>query len=262
MKFRRTLLFFLLVGLLWFWVQPVLAHAVPQFSNPAPNALIEEVPDNLIIEFNEPIVANLSRERIDLLTQAGEAVHTGPLLLLDADGRTAAISLPDLEPGAYLVSWQVLSGVDGHTTSGTFAFGYGVAATAVANTQSTVTAQLSPLSATSRWLTLIGLALLMGLFAYRLIVWNPIVADVDLEAEEEALDLKLAQQSIRIGIIGIVLIGIGLVLIFIDQTRLYDLLQTANLQSWLGTRFGTMWLVRFLLLALSHFKETSACLWM
>ena len=252
MKFRRFLLILLLAGLLWGWVQPVLAHAVPQFSTPAPNALIDVVPDNLTIEFNEPIVANLSR--IDLLTQSGEAVQTGPLQLMDVDGRIAAVSLPDLEPGAYLVSWQVLSGVDGHTTSGTFAFGYGVAATAVTTTENTVTAQISPLSATSRWLTLIGIALLMGLFAYRLIVWNPIVADVDLEADEEALDLKLAQLGIRIGIIGIVLVGLGLVLIFIDQTRLYNLLQTANLQTWVGTRFGTMWLVRFLLLALSHFN--------
>ncbi len=251
MKFRRTLLLLLLAGLMWLWVQPVFAHAVPEFSNPAPNALLDELPDNVIIQFNEPIVANLSR--IELLTQAGEAVETGPLQLIDADGRTAAVSLPDLEQGAYLVSWQVLSTVDGHTTSGTFAFGYGVAATAVTS-ESTITAQLSPLSAIARWLTLTGIALLMGLFAFRLLVWNPIVADVDLEAEEEALDLKLAQLGIRIGITGIVLLGLGLVLIFIDQTRVYDLLQTANLQSWIGTRFGTMWLTRFLLLAISHFN--------
>lgn len=251
MKLRRLLLFLLLTGLLWGWVQPVFAHAVPEFSNPAANGVIDELPDNIIIQFNEPIVPNLSR--IDLLTQGGQRVETGPLQLIDADGRTAAVSLPDLNPGAYLVSWQVLSGVDGHTTSGTFAFGYGVAATAVA-TESTVTAQLSALSAVARWLTLTGIALLMGLFAFRLLVWNPIVADVDLEAEEEALDLKLAQLGIRIGIIGIALIGIGLVLVFIDQTRVYNLLQTANLQAWVGTRFGSMWLVRFLLLALSHFN--------
>ena len=251
-NFRRSLLpLVLLAGLFWVWVQPVFAHAVPEFSNPAPNALLDELPDNLIIQFNEPIVANLSR--IDLLTQAGEAVETGPLQVIDANGRTAAVSLPDLDKGAYLVSWQVLSGVDGHTTSGTFAFGYGVAATAVA-TESTVIAQLSPLSATARWLTLTGIALLMGLFAFRLLVWNPIVADVDLEAEEEQLDLKLARLGIRIGISGIVLLGLGLVLIFIDQNRVYDLLQTANMQSWISTRFGTMWLVRFLLLALSHFN--------
>ncbi|WP_420627661.1 CopD family protein [Candidatus Leptofilum sp.] len=251
MKLRRFFPLLLLFCLLWLWVRPIFAHAVPEFSNPAPNALLEELPDNLIIQFNEPIVANLSR--IDLLTQGGEAVETGPLQLIDADGRTAAVSLPDLDQGAYLVSWQVLSTVDGHTTSGTFAFGYGVAATAVA-TENTVIAQLSPLSATARWLTLTGIALLMGLFAFRLLVWNPIVADVDLEAEEEALDLKLAQVGIRIGIIGIVLIGLGLVVIFIDQNRVYDLLQTANMQSWISTRFGTMWLVRFLLLALSHFN--------
>ena len=251
MTFRRSLIILFLAGMLWAWVQPVFAHAVPEFSNPAPNALLEELPDNLIIQFNEPIVAELSR--IDLLTQGGEAVETGPLELIDANGRTAAVSLPDLDQGAYLVSWQVLSTVDGHTTSGTFAFGFGVAATAV-STENTVTAQLSPLSAASRWLTLTGIALLMGLFAFRLLVWNPIVADVDLEAEEEALDLKLAQIGIRVGIIGIVLIGLGLVVIFIDQNRVYDLLQTANMQSWISTRFGTMWLIRFLLLALSHFN--------
>ncbi len=252
MNYRRTMLTLaVLAGLLWVWVRPAFAHAVPEFSNPAPNALLDELPENLIIQFNEPIVVDLSR--IDLLTQAGEAVETGPLQLLDADNRTAAVALPDLERGAYLVSWQVLSAVDGHTTSGTFAFGFGVAATAVA-TENTVTAQLSPLSATARWLTLTGIALLMGLFAFRLLVWNPIMADVDLEAEEEALDLKLAQLGIRVGIIGIVLVGLGLVLIFIDQTRVYDLLQTSNLQSWISTRFGTMWLVRFLLLALSHFN--------
>jgi copper transport protein len=251
LKFRRTLPFLLLTAMLWAWVQPVFAHAVPEFSNPAPNALLEELPENLIIQFNEPIVVELSR--IDLLTQGGEAVETGPLQLIDANGRTAAVTLPDLDQGAYLVSWQVLSTVDGHTTSGTFAFGYGVAAMAVAN-ENTVTAQLSPLSATARWLTLTGIALLMGLFAFRLLVWNPIVADVDLEAEEEALDLKMAQIGIRVGIIGIALIGLGLVIIFIDQNRTYNLLQTANLQSWLGTRFGNMWLTRFLLLAVSHFN--------
>ncbi|MCA9955374.1 MAG: hypothetical protein KC434_11680, partial [Anaerolineales bacterium] len=67
MKLRRLLLFLLLAGLLWGWVQPVFAHAVPEFSNPAPNGVIDELPDNIIIQFNEPIVANLSR--IDLLTQ-------------------------------------------------------------------------------------------------------------------------------------------------------------------------------------------------
>ena len=253
MKKVRYLIFplLLLIGWLWAWAQPVFAHAVPERSDPAPNALLDDAPDNLTIEFNEPIVLNLSR--IDVLTQAGEAIETGALQIVDADGRILSVSLPELEQGAYLVSWQVLSTVDGHTTAGTYAFGVGVAATAVA-TESTVTAQLSPLSAAARWLTLTGIALLMGLFAFRLFVWNPIMADVDLQPEEEQLDVTLAQTSIRIGIIGIVLLGLGLVIIFIDQTRVYDLLQTANLQTWVSTRFGTMWLVRFLLVALSHFN--------
>lgn len=253
MKKVRHIIFplFLLIAWLWAWTQPLSAHAVPETSNPAPNALLDDVPDTLTIQFNELVVLNLSQ--IDVLTQAGEAIETGALEFADADGRILSVSLPELEQGAYLVSWRVLSTVDGHTTSGTYAFGVGVAATAVA-TESTVTAQLSPLSAAARWLTLTGIALLMGLFAFRLFVWNPIMADVDLQPEEEQLDVTLAQTSIRVGIIGIVLLGLGLVVIFIDQTRVYDLLQTANLQTWVSTRFGTMWLVRFLLVALSHFN--------
>lgn len=73
-KFRRTLPLLLIAGLLWLWVQPVFAHAVPEFSNPAHNALLDELPDNLIIQFNEPIVPELSR--IELLTQGGEKVET------------------------------------------------------------------------------------------------------------------------------------------------------------------------------------------
>jgi putative copper resistance protein D len=118
----------------------------------------------------------------------------------------------------------------------------------------TVTAQISILTAVARWLTLSGIALMMGLFTFRLFVWNPIVADVDLEAEETTLDLWLARVGIRIGISGILLIGLGLILTFIDQTRVYDLLQTANLSSWIRSRFGAMWLVRLLLLAISHFN--------
>jgi hypothetical protein len=93
----------------------------------------------------------------------------------------------------------VLSAVDGHTTSGTYSFGIGVDALATGSGGESVTAQFSALNALARGLTLVGTAVLMGVFAFRLLVWNPLLKDIELEPEEEALDLRLATFSIRAG---------------------------------------------------------------
>ena len=114
--------------------------------------------EEIVIEFNEPVVPDLSR--IDLLTQAGDAIETGELTAVD-DNHTLKVGVPNLEEGAYLVSWQVLSAVDGHTTSGTFSFGVGVEAIAIASDDA-VSAQISTLSAAARWLLLMAVSLLMA----------------------------------------------------------------------------------------------------
>jgi hypothetical protein len=176
--------------------------------------------------FNEPVVPGLSR--IQVLTQAGQALVVGPLRPVEAENRTMSVALPPLNDGAYLVSWQMLSAVDGHTTSGTFSFGVGEAELAAATEDATVIAQLSPLSATARWLTLTGIALLLGLFGFRLFAWNPILTGVDLEPAEEELDLDHARAALRIGTLALALVALALALIFIDQARVYDLLQPAN----------------------------------
>lgn len=242
----------LLLILIGVWAQPVLAHAVPVSSDPQPNTILEDTPAEITILFNEPVVPDLSQ--IEVLTQAGQALAAGPLQPVDADNRTLSLPLPPLNDGAYLVSWQVLSAVDGHTTSGTFSFGVGEAELTAASEDVAIIAQLSPLSATARWLTLTGIALLLGLFGFRLFVWNPLLNDVELEPAEEELDLDHARATLRIGTLALVLIALALVLIFIDQTRTYDLLQPANLQTWLGTRFGTIWLMRFFWIAAIHFN--------
>lgn len=255
---RRRLWFLAIIGVLLFLggiiVAPAFAHAVPVRSTPATNAILDASPAEVTIQFNEPVVPELSQ--ITVLTQAGQAVDVGTLQAADAENRTLAISLPSLSDGAYLVSWQVLSAVDGHTTSGTFSFGIGNATLTAVSEEVTVTAQLSPLSAAARWLTLTGISLLMGLFAFRLFVWNPVLADVELEAEEEALDQTLAQIGLNVGRIGLAVIGVALVLIFFDQAATSNLFQLSNFRTWLGTQFGAVWVVRVLLTAVLHFHLT------
>ncbi|NJN53623.1 MAG: copper resistance protein CopC/CopD [Anaerolineae bacterium] len=217
---------------------------MPDFSSPAPNAVLGESPAQISIQFNEPVVPTFSQMR--LLTQGGEEVAVGPVTAVDPDNRTLAVTVPPLPEGAYLVSWQVLSAVDGHTTSGTYSFGVGVAAMAVSN-EATLSAQISVLDALARWLTLTAVSLLMGLFAFRLLVWNPIWRKVQREAAELALDMRLARLSIRVGMVALGLLAVALTLIFINQNQQFDLISGNNLGVWFSTRFGVMWLYRFFL---------------
>ncbi len=238
----------LLIMFVWLFAlrpHPVLAHAVPVSSDPAANAILEEAPAQVAITFSEPVVPDLSR--ITVLTQAGQTLEVGALQTVDSENLVLSVALPALNDGAYLVSWQVLSAVDGHTTSGTFSFGVGVAELAETSTEVSVTAQLSPTNMVARWLTLTGIALILGFFAFRLFIWNPIFSGVELEKAEEVLDSHHARTGLKFVTVGLALIGLGLVLIFIDQSLSHSLLQGDNFQTWLSTRFGSMWLTRFLL---------------
>ncbi|MEM7330604.1 MAG: copper resistance protein CopC [Chloroflexota bacterium] len=234
-------------------VQSAAAHAVPVESEPRPNQILEVSPTEVLIEFNEPVVPTLSQIR--LLSQAGERVETTLVEPVDAENTTLRILIPEpLKDGAYLVSWQVLSSVDGHTTAGTFSFGVGDTELTAVSDDVTVSAQLSILSATARWVFLLGIILIMGLFVFRLIVWNPIFDDVELEPEEEALDMATAKMGVRLANVGVFLLFVALILIFVDQNSTYSLIEINNLSIWLGTQFGRVWLIRFFLVALTHFN--------
>lgn len=244
------LLFFVCLTTVFYPTQTVWAHAVPVESEPRPNQVLDASPTEVLIEFNEPVVPNLSQIR--LLSQAGERIDTSLVTPVDSENRILKIDLPELKEGAYLVSWQVLSSVDGHTTNGTFSFGVGDTIISAAAAETTISAQISPFSTNARWLFLLGLSLLTGLFVFRIFIWNPVLAEVDLEAEEEAVDLQTARSGVRLAHIGILLLFISLGLILYDQHRAYSLFEANNLATWLGTQFGLVWLIRLLLVAVSH----------
>ena len=244
------------------------AHAIPVTAEPALNGSVSTAPAQLIIQFNEPVVPNFSN--VTVLSQSGQPVDIGALQVLDDDGARLGVTLPPLSNGTYLVSWNVLSAVDGHNTSGTYPFGIGVS-TAELGSATTTTSTQSPtiFTAGARWLNLTGLSLLLGLFVFRLLIWNPVFrqtvltsdnngADGDPEdvAEEESLtdvddfhaerilDLSSARRGIQIGMIGIGLMVLAALLTFIDQADKFELLTPSNFGIWASTRFGLMWAMR------------------
>ena len=223
--------------LLWFTLAPPAhAHAVPVTSTPRPNTILETAPPEVSIQFSEPTVLNLSR--IAVLTQAGQEVETGPLTV-STDGTTLSIALPPLNNGTYLVSWQVLSAVDGHTTNGTYSFGVGVTSLGVTTGATDTNVRIAPLSIGARWGTLLGVALLLGLYAFRLFILPS--------------SSLFTRAHLQLGLLGLIALGLGLTLTLIDQSNQHDLWQMANFQTWLGTRFGQMWLLRLLLTGLSGY---------
>ena len=215
---------------------PAYAHAIPIFSSPRPNDILETAPTTVSIQFSEPTVPDLSH--LTILTQAGQELDTGPLAA-NEDKSTLSISLPALNNGTYLVSWQVLSAVDGHTTSGTFSFGVGVTSLGIASGGTDTTFRISPFSIAARWGTLLGVSLLLGLVAFRLFILPH--------------TYPLNRTHLRLAVLGLILLGIGLILTLFDQSQQYDLWQISNFRTWLGTRFGQMWLLRLLLSGLTTY---------
>lgn len=220
------------------------AHAFPHKFTPSPNAILDTAPSELRMRFTESVVAVSSR--ITLRAQTGKVIFEGVIPPVDPENLELAMLIPALRRGVYLVDWQVLSAVDGHTTRGSFSFGVGVAAM---SDDATPTEQTSWVRVAARWLTLAGLVLVLGLFAFRLCVCNAIFADAASTSELQQLDLSQARVSLGMGGIGLVLMSLGLVLSFIDNTMAYGLFQGGDLRAWLGTRFGAQWVLRLCLTA-------------
>jgi methionine-rich copper-binding protein CopC len=101
----------------------VFAHADIVRSDPAANAVLEQAPSQITIEFTEPVEPRLSK--IEVLYNDGSVADNGDTTRDPADSKVLHVSLKDSREGTYIVSWRALSEVDGHVTSGAFVFSVG-----------------------------------------------------------------------------------------------------------------------------------------
>jgi copper transport protein len=141
---------------------PVAAHAELQASNPAANASLPAAPDELRLEFTEPVDAETAV--VELLDVQQQPVAGLGEVRVEDGGLRIVVASPALDEGIYVVRYQVLSTVDGHVTGGSFAFqvdpGGGAPPPAVAPTTSAPGANLP--AAAARWLALLGALVLVG----------------------------------------------------------------------------------------------------
>ncbi|HSJ00514.1 MAG TPA: copper resistance protein CopC [Patescibacteria group bacterium] len=155
---------------------PVAAHAELRASSPAANASLTAAPDELRLEFTEPVDA--ATAVVELLDVQQQTVPGLGDVVVEDDGLRIVVAAPALDEGIYVVRYQVLSTVDGHVTGGSFAFqvdpGGAAPPPAVAPTTTTPGADLP--AALARWLALLGALMLVGSSLFWLVSARPALA--------------------------------------------------------------------------------------
>lgn len=94
------------------------AHGVLRRSEPAAGARLTEVPRQLRLTFNEPLVPAFTR--VTLRAASGDLVALAPLRI-EGDTIVVADVTGALAPGAWTIAWQV-AGADGHPVRGEVKF--------------------------------------------------------------------------------------------------------------------------------------------
>ena len=138
------------------------AHAELIRATPTPNATLAEAPPEVTIAFSEPVDAG--NAFIDLLDASQVRVDDVGAVQVEADGRLVRAAVPPLEPGVYTVSYQVVSTVDGHATTGRFSFRVdptGAAAPPAAPI-TTTSPSVDVLTIVARWIALVALLIAFG----------------------------------------------------------------------------------------------------
>jgi copper transport protein len=170
---RRVLLAALLAGSWLLATAPAgSAHGGLLRADPPAGTALEHSPGMLRLTFSEAPDRALSSVRV--LDAGGRLVGGDRTALAPDDPATLQTRLAQLADGTYTVSWRIVSSVDGHSTSGAFTFGVGVAAPAVqaAAVAEQTEAAPGPLAVAGRLAFFSGLALLVGAAATGLVVFG------------------------------------------------------------------------------------------
>ncbi|MGY1839076.1 MULTISPECIES: copper resistance CopC/CopD family protein [unclassified Modestobacter] len=149
--------------------RPAAAHATVVSTTPADGARLDTVPDEVTVEFDEPVSLGAGYARV--FGADGERVDSGAAEVRDD---TLTVPLRDgLPESGYLVTYRVVS-ADAHPVSGAFTFAVGdgelLAVDAVADDGDVHPVVAAALPA-ARWLGYLGLALGLGIPLALAVCW-------------------------------------------------------------------------------------------
>lgn len=149
------------------------AHPTLVSTDPPADTKLGAAPAAVTLTFSEPV--ELTRENSgDVVDESGASAARGPAAQGN-DARVVRIPLrPGLPDGTYTVRYSVI-GADSHVVGGVFVFGIGDGALKDPYLAgiSTGPSETGPWGTSSRFLELVGLGGLIGLIAFRWLVWAP-----------------------------------------------------------------------------------------
>ncbi len=141
---------------------PAWGHSFLVSTTPGQGQRLAAPPSELVLRFSERV--DLASVKVTTKTVAGAAVDMGRAQL-SPDGVEVTIPLGEAGPAVYLVGWEAFSAVDGHGSSGEFAFAAGNATGAVPTARSA--APTSARGVLASWLFFLGLSLAAGALVVR-----------------------------------------------------------------------------------------------
>jgi methionine-rich copper-binding protein CopC len=98
-------------------IQPAQAHAVYKDSDPADESTVSSAPSSVWAEFSEPPADGAST--LQIFDPCGAQVDLGDS---SSSGYRTTVSMNGVIAGEYTVRFHVVSGLDGHETTGDFTF--------------------------------------------------------------------------------------------------------------------------------------------
>ena len=162
MTLRRSglVLLAILAALAWALSDRVGAHSGLRVSSPPDGATLGASPTHVQLTFFEKPETSLST--IHIVDTLGVGYDAGRPEPVDGDPLSISVRVRPLGRGTYTVHWRVVSAVDGHPSSGAFAFGVLVAPSGPSGSTGTVEPGASIAEAIARSMLLAGLVILLG----------------------------------------------------------------------------------------------------
>ena len=232
------------------------AHANLLQRVPTFGAKLDSAPESISLRFDQGI--DVFPDSIEVRSAKGALVTAGPARAVDGK-RTATVPLRKLPKGAYTVRWHVTS-LEGHVLSGVYTFG--VRVVPPPPTEAFGSAGPTPLEYIVRWGYFLGLALLVGGLAFRLLVVGP-RATPAVERRFYLVATIAVVASVELGIVAFLLRARDAFQLPLGRLVYGDLSPLAQ-----GTRFGTAFIVMTLgfalvaaLIFLSWLTEQPLLLW-
>jgi len=197
---RRALIALTVVVALLSTTSTAFAHAYLLSASPTADAKLQAAPTAVLLTFNEPV--QLLRSDDAVVVDAEGAEVGAAAARGGSDTRVVQIPLrPGLANGTYTVRYQII-GADSHVTGGVYVFGVGPGELGEPffGAAGGGPSETGPWGTSSRFLELLGLGGLIGLLAFRWLVWAPAIGSMPgVRAPEQEAVLTWGRDAFWMG---------------------------------------------------------------